>query len=100
MQDTADKVFELCGNMRREREVSFLDSLVGTSVIIRFERRAAHDELVSKDTDRPDINFFTMLLFLDHLWRQVIKGTTKGVPVFFWCVNAPTKVSNFNGSLM
>jgi len=75
VQDATNKIFELCRYMRSKSQVSLLDSVISTSMIIRFKRWCSVDKLISKNADAPHIYFFPVFLFLHHLRGQVIKRT-------------------------
>ena len=85
--------------MGGELKVYVSDSLVCFTVVVSFKRRTATTELKCQNAKAPDINVFVMGVFLYHLWRKVIKSSTKSVSSLIWCVDAPSEVSNFDGAL-
>ena len=65
---------------------------------LAFEWRPASKELVSKDSNAPDVNTAVIRTARDHFWWQIIQSTAESVSVVLWSVGAPAKVREFDSS--
>ena len=65
-----------------------------------LERGLAHEELVRQHTQTPQINLFVVVVVgaarLDHLRREVVKGTAEGLPPVVGGVHTPPEIRNLD----
>ena len=96
-----NRAYEVSGALRHEIwifDIAFIDLLVRLLLILGLKRRSSSQELVSQDTDAPNVNRVVISVFLDHLWWQVVESTAHGLASVIWAMGAPSEVRELDSS--
>lgn len=80
-------------------QVNLFYSIISSLVIFCLEGRITNKELITENTQTPDIYFVIMRLVINHFRRQVIKCTTKSLSPIIRCMNTPSKISYLDCTL-
>ena len=70
-------------------------------LVHNLERRTSQQQLVCHDSDRPDIHFFVIAIFLENLRGEVERSSAEGCPKFTWVhlIYCPAEIANLHVSL-
>ena len=94
-----DQIPRLGAHKRRDAHVAPDDPPLRHDLRI-FEWRFTNQEFISQDAQTPQINLFVVRIVrttrLDHLGREVVKGTTHRLATAIRRVNAPAKIGDFD----
>lgn len=96
LEQLDDEVLRLGADVRRERDGRVLDAVVRLLLLRRLERRAADEELVHEDAERPRVDALVVRLLAHHLRREVVERAAHRLAPQVRRVHRPAKVRDLH----